>query len=106
MSENDTSDQISLNTEIKITRTVVEFEKMEELLLYMSNDPNLLKQGYKLISEYEKNRNFYLNFMKVIFNSEHNTKVKKLAASTLKIFLNKNWSDENYITPEERMVKL
>jgi hypothetical protein len=31
-------------------------------------------------------------------------KVIKLAASTLKIFLTKNWKDDEYINNEERMV--
>ena len=85
-------------------RTPVEYEKIEQILVNMSTDPNLLKAGYNLISVHERNRNFYLNFLKVIFASATPEKVKKLAASTLKIFLTKNWSDDSYITNEERLV--
>lgn len=88
------------------THKIMEFEKMEELLVNMVNSPENLKEGYKTISNFETSRNFYMNMLKIIFVSEHNEKVKKLACSTLKIFLKKNWSDDNYITNEERMVLL
>jgi hypothetical protein len=86
-------------------RGVVEYETLESILLNMSKDPNLLKSGYNIIAQYEKNRNFYLNFLKVIFDSSCGDQVKKLAASTLKIFLTKNWSDDTYISNEERLVR-
>jgi hypothetical protein len=86
-------------------RSPIDYEKIELSLINMSKDPNLLKTGYSIISAYERNRNFYLNFLKLIFASECNDKVKKLAASSLKIFLTKNWSDDGYITNEERLVR-
>jgi hypothetical protein len=85
-------------------RSAIEYEIIESTLINMSRDPNLLKNGYTQISLYEKNRNFYLNFLKVIFSSECTQNVKKLGASTLKIFLTKNWNDDSYITNEERLV--
>jgi hypothetical protein len=84
---------------------VVEYETLESILLNMSRDAKLLKSGYTIISQYEKNRNFYLNFLKVIFDSSCGEIVKKLAASTIKIFLTKNWSDDTYISNEERLVR-
>ena len=89
-----------------LSRAVVEYEIIEGNLVNMSKDPNQLKTGYSTFTCFEKNRNFYLNLLNVIFNSGCCDQVKKLAASTLKIFLNKNWSDENYITNEERRVRI
>jgi hypothetical protein len=106
MSNSELNEQVNTNVESQTTRPSIEYEKIEEMLINMSKDPNLLKQGYSLISSYEKCRNFYLNFLKVIFISNLDSKVKKLAASTLRIFLNKNWSDDEYITNEERMVNI
>jgi hypothetical protein len=92
-------------SEPETQRAPINYETIEHSLMNMSQDPNLLKSGYTILSSYERNRNFYINFLKVIFSSECNEKVKKLAASSLKIFLSKNWSDEAYITNEERLVR-
>ena len=102
MSEN--TEQLSSTDTTNSTRNIVEYEKIEQCLMSMTSDPNLLKGGYNVIAQYERNRNFYLNFLKVIFTSNCGEHVRKLAASTLKIFLNKNWSDDSYMTNEERLV--
>ncbi len=104
MSSTEENQPIANNTDTQTTRNAIELEKTEELLINMAKDPNLLKQGYSLFSNFEKFRNFYINFLKVIFLSSHEIKVKKLASSTLKIYLMKNWSDDEYITNEERLV--
>jgi hypothetical protein len=70
----------------------------------MIQNPLTLKNGYSTFKKFEGHRNFYLNLLKVIFNPDNKDKAKKLSCSTLKIFLNKNWSDDNYITNEERLV--
>lgn len=104
MSNNESEEQISTNAESISERATVEYEKVEELLLNMTKDADILRRGYSLVANYEKNKYFYLNILKVIFSSEQDIKVKKLAASTFKIFLNKNWCDDEYMTNEERMV--
>ena len=88
------------------TNRVMEMSKTEELLRSMVENPDLLKQGYKVFSSFETHQNFYLNFLKMIFESNSNDVVKKLASSSLKIFLKKNWCDENYILVDEKMVQL
>jgi len=88
---------------VLITRPKIEFEKMEEVILTMINDQNLLKRGYIIFSDIENHRNFYINFLKIIFGN-YDAKCRKLCCSSLKIFLNKNWSDDNYITNDERLV--
>jgi hypothetical protein len=105
MSTNENAENTQ-NQESPVTRGAVEYETIEASLVSMSRDPNLLKAGYNSFAAFEKNRNFYLNFLKVIFSSECCEQVRKLAASTLKIFLNKNWNDDGYITNEERLVSL
>jgi hypothetical protein len=85
--------------------STMDLKTTEELLNGMTRDPNLLKDGYKIFSSYEKFKNFYINLANVTFSPNVDSKVKKLASSTLKTFLIKNWSDDNYITNDERLVK-
>jgi len=92
----------TVNTQNKIF--VMEYSKTEELLNNMINNPDLLRQGYKVITNFEKYRNFYVNLLKIVFEIKYPDKVKKLAASSLKTFLNKNWSDDEYITVDEKKV--
>jgi hypothetical protein len=103
MSNNDGGDQI-LSTNESNSTGILEYEQLEELIVNMTQDSNLLKQGYSLISNLEKCKGLYLNFLKIIFTTGMEGKVIKLAASTLKIFLTKNWKDDEYINNEERMV--
>ena len=80
---------------------------IESLVSNMAKDPEMLKSGYQLLSKYEMNRNFYLNLLKLIFSGEAiDNKSQRLACSVVATFLKKNWSDDSYITNEERMVNL
>jgi hypothetical protein len=101
-SENNLTDQ-TVSTSASV-RDVIEYEQTLEILQHMIKDPNSLKEGYKIFQKYETMRNFYTNLLKTIFNPQTDQKMRKLAASALKLFLRKNWSDDNYITNEERMV--
>ena len=84
--------------------TEIDYATTEQTLLKMIRDPNYLKDGYKIFSAYETYKNFYANLCHIIFNSTE-PKVIKLAASVLRTFLTKNWSDSNYISTEEKLVK-
>lgn len=86
------------------SRAPIEYTTTESLIKTMVRDPQLLKDGFKTFSKYEKHQNFYINLLLVLFNTNLSDKDKKLAASTLKIFLRRNWSDNNYITDNERLV--
>lgn len=104
-SQNNKHNLINLSSvNVQKTNKVMEYSKTEELLKNMIQNSDMLKQGYKLFGNFETCKNFYVNLIKVIFESQSHDKIKKLAASTLKIFLNKNWSDENYITIDEKKV--
>ncbi len=82
----------------------MKYFKTEELLNNMINNPDLLIQGYKAFTNFEKYRNFYINLLNVVFEIKYHNKVKKVAPSSLKTFLNKNWSDDDYITVHEKKV--
>jgi len=104
----DKIDESEIQSKISLDENLncVSFEEIEKILVTMSTEANLLKSGFNIFSSFETKNNFYLNFLKIILCSENSDKVKKLAASTLKIFLTKNWSDDNYIKNEERLVNI
>lgn len=104
MSITENTETISTQIDNNSVSNSVDYETIQKILIEMADNTSLLKEGYNLISNYERNRNFYINFLKIIFSSNLNDKIRKLGASTLKIFLNKNWSDDSYITNEERLV--
>ncbi len=106
LSQNHKQNQINLNSGyVQKPNKVIEYSKTEEFLKNMTQNSDLLKQGYKVFGNFETCKNFYVNLIKIIFESQSNDKIKKLAASTLKIFLNKNWSDETYISLDEKKVR-
>lgn len=102
MEDKENTDMIELNsTNVK---NFMNLEQTEEILNSMVKDPLILKDGYKLLQKYETSRNFYLNLLRIIFREGVENRLKKLACSTLNIFLKRNWGDDNYILNEERLV--
>jgi hypothetical protein len=104
MSITDNTESNSTHVDNNSISNSVDYETIQKILFEMAENTSLLKEGYNLISNYERNRNFYISFLKIIFSSNLNEKIRKLGASCFKIFLNKNWSDDTYITNEERLV--
>lgn len=93
------------NQNAKMVRKTVDYETITTLVKDMIQDSKLLKDGFKIFSNYEKDHHFYSNLLKLIFNpQEADDRVRKLACSTLHTFLRRNWSDDLYLTNEERMV--
>lgn len=90
--------------QINEQRSIMEYEVSEKLIKDMTHNSNSLQNGYKIFSQFEKSKNFYINLLNLIFNSNLSDKEKKLACSTVKIFLKKNWLDKAYITDDEKMV--
>jgi hypothetical protein len=86
------------------TISEIDYGTTEQTLQKMIRDPNYLKDGYKIFSAYETYKNFYANLCHIIFNNKE-PKIIKLAASVLRTFLTKNWSDGNYISTDEKLVK-
>jgi hypothetical protein len=99
--ENSQQAEIPLTTSI---RGSIDYETIEQLVVKMSIDPYMLKEGFQIFSKFEKDRHFYLNLLRIMF-SDKGDKIKKLAGSTLHTFLRKNWSDDHYILNEERLVR-
>lgn len=83
----------------------VTFEFMNTTIIEMLKDPHKLSQGHKFLSQYEKCPGFYISLLKIVFLSEPNSQKSliKLSSSILLNYLRNNWSDENYITLEEKM---
>jgi hypothetical protein len=97
-------EEINNEKQINEQRTIMDYEVSEKLIKDMTNNSSLLQNGYKTFSQFEKSKNFYINLLNLIFNSNLSDKEKKLACSTIKIFLKKNWLDKAYITDDEKMV--
>ena len=71
----------------------------------MLSNPDKLKDGYNILSNYETRKNFYLNFLKISFDSNlnKNIKRKKLSGCCFICFLKKNYDIEGLITDEEKL---
>jgi hypothetical protein len=82
---------------------VLDYSTTEQFIHKMIIDPDYLKDGYKILSNYQTYKNFYINLCQIIFTKSE-PKYIKLSASVLRTFLTKNWSDGNYITTDEKLV--
>ena len=89
-----------------LIRKNIEVETLHTILKVMENNSNILKNGFNILSEYEKDKGFYYGILTIIFLSKDDIKLKKLSCSSFNIFIKKNWSDENYITNEEKLVNI
>lgn len=87
-------------------RQVISIERLKGLLTDMLNSSFNLKQGYQLLSQYEQYHCFYINLLQISLSTNDDLKLNpnlsKLASASLLIFLRKNWSDNNYISENER----
>ena len=71
----------------------------------MLSNPDKLKDGYNILSNHETQKNFYLNFLKISFDSNLNKNIqrKKLSGCCFVCFLKKNYDIEGLITDEEKL---
>ena len=71
----------------------------------MLSNPDILKDGYNILSNHETQRNFYLNFLKISFDPtlNKNKQRMKLSACCFICFLKKNYEFEGLITDEEKL---
>ena len=71
----------------------------------MLSNPEKLKDGYNILSNYETQKNFYLNFLKISFDSNLNKNIqrKKLSGCCFICFIKKNYDIEGLITDEEKL---
>ena len=71
----------------------------------MINNQNSLVNGYKILIEFEKRRNFYISLLEIIFSNLNDKILIKLCCSSFIVFIRKNWADENFIENAEKTVK-
>ena len=71
----------------------------------MLSNPDRLKDGFKILSNYETQTNFYLNFLKISFdpNLNKNKQRMKLSGCCFICFLKKNYEIEGLITDDEKL---
>ena len=95
------------STKIKhpINRSERKLEESLKDLDDMLSNPDKLKDGYKTLSNYETQKNFYLNFLKISFDSNLNKNIQrmKLSGCCFICFLKKNYEIEGLITDEEKL---
>ena len=92
MSEQNIIDDHKINQDLpNQTRGIIEMEKLEKILSEMVVNSDHLKNGFKIISEYEIFRNFHFGLLTVIFNNLEYPKLYKLTSSIVNIFIRKNW---------------
>ena len=89
----------SLNSQNHLFSSEIMLKLLNELL----NNQEKLQNGFSYLSNYEKNRNFYISLLQITLQSEN--MIKKFSSSILKVFLNKNWSDSEFIEKEEKTVR-
>jgi hypothetical protein len=88
--------------EVKTEIKSIEYEELEHRFRLMITDSNSLKNGYAILSEVEKYNKFHLNMLQIILTT-NNDNLRKLVASSLKIFINKNWNEEVFISYTEKL---
>ena len=88
-----------------IDRSERKFEDSLKDIDDMLSNPNNLKDGYNILSNYETQKNFYLNFLKIAFDSNlnKNSQRMKLSACCFTCFLKKNYEIAGLITDEEKL---
>lgn len=82
---------------------IVTPEIMKKIICDLLNDPNKLKTGFTLFSNLECCRGFYTSLLYITLNNQSSKNEIKLASSVLLNFLRRNWSDDNFISIEEKM---
>ena len=99
-----TKDEL-LKSNLPIDRSERKIEDSLKDIDEMLSNPDKLKDGYNLLSKFETRKNFYLNFLKISFDSSLNkNKLRmKLSGCCFICFLKKNYEIEGFITDEEKL---
>ena len=83
---------------------ILNYSQSVEIIKELTIDAHKLQNGFTIMIQYEKFKNFYINLLKILFDNENNDKCRKLASSIVKIFIKKNWLDTEYISNDEKTV--
>jgi len=98
-------DEEPLNKNITINRTELKFEDSLKEIDEMISNPEKLKNGFNTLSVHETQKNFYINFLKISFDSNLNKNKQrmKLSGCCFVCFLRKNYDIEGLILDEEKL---
>ena len=93
-----------LNKNITINKEELKFEDSLKEIDEMISNPEKLKNGFNILSAHESQKNFYINFLKIAFDSSLNKNKKrmKLSGCCFICFLQKNYDIEGLILDEEK----
>ena len=98
-------DEEPINKNITINRKEIKLEETLKEIDEMISNPEKLKNGYNILSAHETQKNFYINFLKIAFDSSLNKDKKrmKLCGCCFLCFLQKNYDAEGTILDEEKL---
>ena len=98
-------DEEPINKNITINRKEIKLEETLKEIDEMISNPEKLKNGYNILSAHETQKNFYINFLKIAFDSSLNKDKKrmKLCGCCFVCFLQKNYDAEGTILDEEKL---
>ena len=98
-------DEEPLNKNITINRTELKLDDSLKVIDELLSNPEKLKNGFNILSSHETQKNFYINFLKISFDStlNKNKQRMKLSACCFICFLQKNYDTEGLILDEEKL---
>ena len=98
-------DEEPLNKNITINRTELKFDDSLKEIDELLSNPEKLKNGFNILSSHETQKNFYINFLKISFDStlNKNKQRMKLSACCFICFLQKNYDIEGLILDDEKL---
>ena len=98
-------DEEPINKNITINRTELKFEDSLKEIDELISNPEKLKNGFNILSSHETQKNFYINFLKISFDTtlNKNKQRMKLSACCFICFLQKNYDTEGLILDEEKL---
>ena len=98
-------DEEPLNKNITINRKEIKLEESLKEIDEMISNPEKLKNGFNILLAHETQKNFYINFLKISFDSTLNkNKLRmKLSGCCFVCFLQKNYDTEGLIPDQEKL---
>ena len=98
-------DEEPINKNITINRTEFKFDDSLKEIDELISNPEKLKNGFNILSSHETLKNFYMNFLKISFDSSLNKNKQrmKLSACCFICFLQKNYDIEGLILDDEKL---
>ena len=80
----------------------MELSELKQIISELIKDPQKLSKGYESLSKYESYTNFYINLLKIAFETANDVE-RKLSASIFLTFITKNYTNDKNISNDERL---